>query len=129
MFQSVNKAMNEVEAQFGVVVVVAVVADLQNLRPQHANPRSLVCWSETRWNTKVDAMSRVLELSSAINFVMDEHVQKPYRLKDEEIRSMEKVQPFLEPFCQVTERLQKDDATPVLQAFREVCSLRAHILF
>ena len=40
------------------------------LRAQQTNPRSLVYWGETRWNSKVDAMSRVLQLSSAINFVL-----------------------------------------------------------
>eukprot|EP00667_Euglena_gracilis_P018531 EG_transcript_19701 len=84
------------------------------LKVQHvqegSRPHKLVYWGETRWNTKCDAMQRVLELHDVVNVVMSKDpVQVPYRLNSEEVRSMELVLPLLKPICHATDRVQANE--------------------
>ena len=77
------------------------------LRAQMSQPLNLVYCGATRWNSKVDAMSRLWKLSGPINYVMEDTLQKPYALKQEEIRSLEKAVKFLSPFCVATDVAQQ----------------------
>ena len=76
-------------------------------------PNPLIYWGDTRWNSKVSALKRLVVLAHTVNFILLSKGGQTatYRILDEELVSMGKAVQFLEPMCTATDVAQTDSST------------------
>lgn len=85
-------------------------------------------WGDTRWNSKVDSMERLLVLVPAVNFVLSSQPPQTasYFINAEEVRALKLTIPFLKPLCLATDELQKDSST-LVDLHRVYTGLEKHL--
>ena len=87
--------------------------DLANAQQTEGKPKSLIYFGETRWNSKVVALRRLLSLAHAVNFVLISKGGQTatYKVLDEEIACMTLSIKFLTPICNATDKAQTDETS------------------